>query len=318
MDVTESSQIVQQDADELKFTDIELKGYTIWCVEGSTQDDQENEEPLYYPSCGTVGFPICEPSSSTNPTTTNCGTAECSCSEGLKSCSGDTTHKCSQSSLLVETTATHNEEVVTPSMTGCDLSSRGTSRGSDVGSDGEYKHYFQFDCVGSQVEDFEDDIFNLPFEFNNHSSSTATSDTDGDDVALWERTDSQAYSGTYSLTNIINTTSAQLTGANPTNLTLHVNLPKAATISCMIKLHTSMPYDYFALYINDNQRNVYHTKVDTWVEVVTGMGRGDNAIVFSVNNPMMEETTSNIGMRDFDGLGSGKVYLDDCRIVERN
>ena len=74
-----------------------------------------------------------------------------------------------------------------------------------------------------------------------------------------------------------------------------------------------MPLEYFSLWINGQQRNTYHTKMDGWLNVVTGIMPGENTIVFRVENAAYDVEVG--PYRVASTFGTGRVWLDDCEVT---
>ena len=146
------------------------------------------------------------------------------------------------------------------------------------------------------TENFDESDLTLPFDFGT--------------PAQWKQDDTQSHSGTHSITNVpVN---------NETNvmsdLTLKVNVQYPSTITCMAKIDTSMPYDYFALHINGEQRNSYHQRIDEWITVVTSLMPGDNTVVYRVQHSGAQ-LPADYPERDVSLQGVGQVWLDDCEVT---
>ena len=94
------------------------------------------------------------------------------------------------------------------------------------------------------------------------------------------------------------------------DLTIKITVTHHSTLRCMGKIDTSMPFDFFTLTINGQQRNSYHTKLDGWIQIVDRISPGENTIVFRVEN-----SEDSYGFnRTEEYFGGGHVYLDDCEI----
>ena len=149
------------------------------------------------------------------------------------------------------------------------------------------------------TEDFEGSTFVVPFD----TSSTSQS---------WTLDTTQSYSGTQSITNSpvdeIN---------NPmSDLSIKVYVQDPSTVSCMAKIDIAMPYDYFALYIDGQQRNSYHSKMEEWIPVVTSIGVGEHTLIFRVQHSNLD-LPEDYPEREPSLQGVGQVWLDDCKIVSQ-
>jgi hypothetical protein len=142
------------------------------------------------------------------------------------------------------------------------------------------------------VDSFETAERSLPFDFGS--------------TAMWELTTEEHHSGSHSLVNVPVDVLGAISSAQ-----LKMHLTEGSTISCMAKIQTSMPYEYFALFVNGQQRNTYAQVIGGWIPVITGLGPGDNTIQFSVVNNSQEHY---MGEERTSHFGTGRVYLDDCEI----
>lgn len=126
--------------------------------------------------------------------------------------------------------------------------------------------------------------------------------------AQWELSNTTSYPGGHSITNIIPT--LPRAPGMTSDLTIKITVTHHSTLRCMGKIDTSMPFDFFTLTINGQQRNSYHTKLDGWIQIVDRISPGENTIVFRVEN-----SEDSYGFnRTEEYFGGGHVYLDDCEI----
>jgi len=143
------------------------------------------------------------------------------------------------------------------------------------------------------IEDFEGESQSLPFE------------------TQWSLDDTYSYSGTHSITNsLVDETSIT------SDLTLKIYVSDPSTVSCMAKIDIAMPYDYFALHINGDQRNSYHSKIDEWMPVITSIPPGENTIVFRVQHSNFD-LPEDYPEREAVLHGVGQVWLDDCEVASQ-
>lgn len=162
----------------------------------------------------------------------------------------------------------------------------------------------EFTTLGPRnLDDFDGEQRGLPFDF-------------GTPVAQWTLDDTVSYSGTSSITNIpfsnITTTNSTTT-TNTADLTLKISVgPGPYTIRCMALLDMSMPYDFFYLEVNGEKRNSFFQRINGWFPLVTGIGPGENTLVFRVEESDVDHQL--VGERDVSYFGSGRVWLDDCDV----
>lgn len=171
----------------------------------------------------------------------------------------------------------------------CDTRFQGECTVSDVDVGGESDDGEEFAPLGPRsVEDFEGypESRGLPFDLG-----------DG-----WRVESGVSRSGSHSVTNV----PSNEPGASA-DLTLKVLLSRPSTVSCMAKIDTSMPYELFYIVVNGEQRNTYHSRSNGgWMTVLTGLGPGENTVVFRVQN------TDSYAGTPIEYFGNGKVWLDDC------
>lgn len=147
------------------------------------------------------------------------------------------------------------------------------------------------------IEDFDGAAPTLPFDYY------------GKPDPQWRLDDTVSYSGTHSITNIPND------GINTkSDLSLKINVQQSSIVKCQAKIDVSLPYEYFTLIVNGQQRNTYTQKLDGWVPVVTSVLAGGNTIVFRVQNHHTEVSDGMMGERLEDHYGSGRVWIDDCEV----
>jgi len=119
-----------------------------------------------------------------------------------------------------------------------------------------------------------------------------------------------SYSGTHSITNIL-VDETSITS----DLTLKIYVSDPSTVSCMA-IDIAMPYDYFSLHINGDQRNSYHSKIDEWMPVITSIPPGENTIVLRVQHSNFD-LPPDYPEREASLHGVGQVWLDDCEVASQ-
>jgi hypothetical protein len=178
----------------------------------------------------------------------------------------------------------------------------------DVGTPNSNAQHEFMDLTGVDrlTDDFEAGTLNIPFDLGPQDSPQ------------WELTSTKAHRGSWSLRNI------PANGPSATSdLILRVSIPQDSNgykLSCMANIRVSMPWEYFALFVNGQQRNTYHQPVgpteDYWFGLITGLGPGENTVMFRVKNGDVNTEAYGISRDETWQKGDGRVYLDDCYIYD--
>ncbi|KAL7539460.1 hypothetical protein ACHAXR_009304 [Thalassiosira sp. AJA248-18] len=141
----------------------------------------------------------------------------------------------------------------------------------------------------------------------------ASADLPWDMGVQWRLDDTvKATEGSSSITNI------PLRGYPPgtkADLALRIDVPEnsRATLHCVAKIDTHMPFDTFSVLVDGIEKSVYNAAEDGWTEVVRGFVPGEHSIIFRVQNSFIE---TGFDREDSGGAhGSGHVWLDDCKII---
>ena len=126
----------------------------------------------------------------------------------------------------------------------------------------------------------------------------------------WRIDDTTAFSGKHSITNI--PSSEVMTS---TSLTLTVSVPSTSTFKCQMLIDTGMPFDRFSLYVNDELRDNFFTRIPNWTPLVFVVDAGDNVVEFQVNNGAHFPAEINRAEQAAE-YGTGRVWLDQCEVLK--
>merc|ERR1711933_551247 len=87
-----------------------------------------------------------------------------------------------------------------------------------------------------------------------------------------------------------------------------------STIRCTARIDTSMPFELFTVIVNGEQQNIYRQVHRGLAIVITSIDAGNSTVVFRVMNAEVIYELE----RDDGDFGSGKVWLDECKISSVN
>jgi len=114
-------------------------------------------------------------------------------------------------------------------------------------------------------------------------------------------------------------TNLSMEGRGPgasSDISLKIYVPVKAKISCMSIIDVHMPFEYFTVTVNGEERqefNAARNGGDRWWRIYDELSAGNNEIVYRVQNNNYVPDFHR--QEDYGDYGSGKVWLDHCRIV---